>query len=370
MKFMKKNITHLITIICFVVITAGFMLANIITPDGELSRSERRRLLQPPASSLEKLLSGEFFEKYELYFLDQFLLRDPFRGLKAFSTLFLFNQKENNGIYISDGYIIKIEYPLNEQSVINAAKKFNEVYERYLQGMNVYYSVIPDKHYFSPPGKGYLSLDYDKMIELLTGNTNHMSYIDLFHALTLADYYRTDIHWDQEKIIHIADLLLREMGNGARASDITYTRNILQPFRGSYYGQAALNITPDQLVYLTSRMLENAIVFDYETNTESPVYMPEKFANVDPYDVFLSGAKALLTIKNPEVRNGKELIIFRDSYGSSIAPLLVPGYEKITLIDLRYITTGLLGQYVEFSPGQDVLFLLGTQVINNSAMLR
>ncbi len=370
MKFNKNNLTHIVTIACFFVIITGFMLANILTPDNELSRSERRRLLQPPSYTLEKLLSGEFFENYELYFLDQFMLRDRFRGLKTFSSLILFNQKDNNGIYIIDGYIIKIEHPLNERSVVNAAKKFNEVYEKYLQEMNVYYSVIPDKHYFTAPGKGYLAIDYEKMIELLNANTDNMSYIDIFHALTLKDYYRTDIHWDQEKIIHIADLLLREMNNSARASDINYTRNILQPFRGSYYGQAALNISPDYLVYLTSKMLENAVVFDYETGKESKIYMPDKFTNVDPYDVFLSGARALITIHNPDITNGKELIIFRDSYGSSIAPLLVPGYEKITLIDLRYITTDLLGQYVEFSPGKDVLFLLGTQVINNSAMLR
>ncbi|MDD3265443.1 MAG: hypothetical protein PHH02_05960, partial [Dehalococcoidales bacterium] len=61
---------------------------------------------------------------------------------------------------------------------------------------------------------------------------------------------------------------------------------------------------------------------------------------------------------------------FRDSFASSIAPLLLEGYSKITMIDLRYITTDLAGELVEFKAGYDVLFLYGTQVLNNSAMLR
>ena len=98
--------------------------------------------------------------------------------------------------------------------------------------------------------------------------------------------------------------------------------------------------------------------------------MPDMFGGMDSYDVFLSGAKALITIDNPEGDSNKELILFRDSFGSSIAPLLLEGYSKITLVDLRYISTDLLGNYIDFSLNQDVLFLYNTQVINNSYMLK
>ena len=39
-----------------------------------------------------------------------------------------------------------------------------------------------------------------------------------------------------------------------------------------------------------------------------------------------------------ESSNDKELVIFRDSFGSSLSPLLVKYYKKITLIDNRYIS--------------------------------
>ena len=88
--------------------------------------------------------------------------------------------------------------------------------------------------------------------------------------------------------------------------------------------------------------------------------------------MFLSGAAAVLTVTNPnasEAAKGRELILFRDSFGSSIAPLLIDCYETITLVDIRYIASEFLSQYVDFH-GQDVLFLYSTTIINNSAMLK
>ena len=77
----------------------------------------------------------------------------------------------------------------------------------------------------------------------------------------------------------------------------------------------------------------------------------------------------MLTVENPAAGNHRELIVFRDSFGSSLAPLLVPGYSKVTLLDIRYLPTDFLSQAVEFRD-QDVLFLYSTQVLNQSAMLK
>ena len=60
-------------------------------------------------------------------------------------------------------------------------------------------------------------------------------------------------------------------------------------------------------------------------------------------------------------------MLFRDSFGSSIAPLLIENYRKITLIDLRYINSELLSEYVEFN-NQDVLFLYSGVVLNQNIL--
>lgn len=81
--------------------------------------------------------------------------------------------------------------------------------------------------------------------------------------------------------------------------------------------------------------------------------------------MFLGGSKSLLTIENPCASGNRELILFRDSFGSSLAPLLAEGYARVTLVDIRYISPALLSRYVDFH-GKDVLFLYSTSVLNHS----
>lgn len=367
---MNNKIKNIVVVVCFVSILAGFMITNIMKADADFSYSERRKLADLPQFSFHKLFSGDLFEDFEKYSLDQFALRDGFRSLKAIGSYYILRKLDNNGIYVFNGNINKIEYPLNEKSIANAANKLNEVYEKNLQGMKVYYSMIPDKNYFLASKNGYPAIDYKKMTDIMNQQIKNMIYIDLFDSLTIEDYYKTDIHWSQDRIINAANKLLEHMNAGAEVNRSHYVEKELYPFYGSYYGQLALSIRPDKLVYLTNEMLEKAIVYDYETKTESSVYNPDSFTGMDPYDVYLSGAKALITISNPDNTTGRELILFRDSFGSSIAPLLLEGYSKVTLVDLRYISTDLLGKYLEFTDNQDVLFLYNTMILNNSYMLK
>lgn len=366
----RNQIMNIVIIGTFVIILYGALLLNVLVPDIDISYSERRRLLQRPSFSSERLISGDYFKDYEKYSLDQFPFRDEFRSIKAYIRFNIFNQKDNNLIYIVNGNVNKMEYPLNEKAIINAANKLNEVYQKYLQGMNVSYAIIPDKNYFIANKNGYLSMDYDRLLELMDANVNNMNYIDLFSILELEDYYKTDIHWRQESIVKVAKVLLEKMGDKIDTADFQYIQKSLYPFYGSYYGQAALKTTADKLIYLTNEVIDNASVYDHIDKTYSDVYMKDKFGTIDSYDLFLSGAKSILTITNPASTSDKELILFRDSFGSSIAPLLLNEYSKITLVDLRYIATYLLNDYIDFSKGQDVLFIYNTIILNNSYMLK
>ena len=147
------------------------------------------------------------------------------------------------------------------------------------------------------------------------------------------------------------------------------TMTVEGDFYGVYHGQAALPIAPDSLQYLTNDMIGQMKVFDYQNNKEIPVYDKAKIEGDDPYELYVGGPISLATIENLACDKGKHLIIFRDSFGSSIAPLLAQGYEKTTLIDIRYILPSVLGQYVEFQDA-DVLFLYSTPVLNHSDVLK
>jgi hypothetical protein len=115
--------------------------------------------------------------------------------------------------------------------------------------------------------------------------------------------------------------------------------------------------------------LADCKVYNYETGKYGSVYDLPKLSGNDPYDVYLSGAQALLRIENPNAKTDKELVIFRDSIGSAIAPLLVEDYKKITLVDIRYQYPMLLCGGINFE-NSDVLFLYSTSVLNSSETLK
>lgn len=342
------------------------------------SDSERRELAKFPSLTVESVMDGTFMEKFETYTLDQFPFRDSFRRLKAETVFHVLGQKDNNDIYVVDGYASKMEYPLSLPMLDHAAERFRYLHEEYLQEAGeIYLAIVPDKNYFLAEENGYLALDYEELIGYMREKTDYMTYVDLTEYLELEDYYCTDTHWRQEELVDVADQLLMEMGE-LGVSDVESGRTDYSiteldiPFYGVYYGQSALPLEPDTIRYLTNEELAGCKVTCYDTGSpvEIPMYDMEKAEGKDPYEVFLSGTRAVLTVENPAMAgSGRELIVFRDSFGSSLIPLLAKGYEKITVLDIRYVNSSILDQFVEFGD-QDVLFLYSTMLLNNSLALK
>lgn len=348
---------------------AVLALGAWFSPAEEVSEAERRQLAQLPEISVDGILSGDFMAGFEDYSLDQFPLRDTFRRIKSRFHHFVLRQKDNNGIYLAQGHAAKQEYPLNEKSVAHALARFDSLYDEYLTGSKVYMAVVPDKGYYLAQSSGHLAMDYEKLFFLCREGMPWAAHIDLTQALSIDDYYRTDTHWRQERLMGAAGAICDALGVTAPREE-DYTRTPLErPFYGVYYGQAALPMEPDTLYLMESSLLEECRVYDYENGKTGTVYDMAKLESKDLYDVYLSGARSLLSIENPNAATDKELIVFRDSFGSSLVPLLLQDYARVTLIDIRYIQIGLLERFVEFT-GQDVLFLYSTLVLNNSAAIK
>ena len=347
------------------VLTAAVWLA----PAKETSEAERRPLAQMPELTADSLLDGSFMTDFEDYSLDQFPLRDGFRTLKSLFHFYGLNQSDNNGIYLAESHAVKQEYPLNWESVTHAADRFSCLYEKYLTDSAVFMAVIPDKGTYLAEESGQLNLHFGKLNSILMDRIPWASHINLYDSLEAGDYYRTDLHWRQENLLDTAAVVCDALEIPApRQEDYTLTE-VERPFYGVYYGQAALPMEPDTMYLLESDLLSDCQVYDWESGTYTDVYNMEKLTSRDLYDVFLSGSRSLLTIENPNAETDRELILFRDSFGSSLAPLLVQGYAKVTLVDIRYIQIDVLDRFLEFK-GQDVLFLYSVNVLNNSQTIK
>ena len=283
------------------------------------------------------------------------------------------NEEQSNNFYVADGAIYEKTGTVNENAILANTEKINKTYQQYLQNMNVYFTIIPDKTYYL---EDKLDTDFKDVVENVESNLNrNIQYFDISSVLELEDYYKTDMHWKQENLDNVIDVIEKEMKiQNVNYEEPNYEEKILGDFYGTYYKeQKENNIEPDELKYLTNEEIEKSAVYNAETESNEPVYNISKAKETgNLYDAFLSGASAIEIIKNEQSETGKKLILFRDSFGSSIAPLLINEYEEIVLIDLRYVNYTILSNYVNFSDyeNQDVLFLYSSRVINKSGIFR
>ena len=353
------------------VLWLALSLACWLLPEKDISEAERRPLAKLETVTPASILDGSFMDAFTDAAVDQFPLRQTFRSIKSRFHTGILGQKDNNGIYFADGYAVKQEYPLNTESLAHAADRFGWLWGNYLadSGCRAYMAIVPDKGYYLAQEAGQLTLDQQALQTYFREAMPWAEHIDLTDALSRQDYYRTDIHWRQEQLLKAARKLCDAMGTAApEAEDYTVTM-LEKPFYGVYSGQAALPMEADALRILESELLAGSTVYDHETGKTGAVYDMAALESLDLYDVFLSGAKSLLTVENPAGEPGRELVIFRDSFGSSIAPLLLQGYSRVTLVDIRYIQPQILNRFLSFE-GCDVLFLYSTPVLNNSSTIK
>lgn len=344
--------------ITFLIIIFGIFIAFIGIPDEEVSSFERRKLSHFPTN-----FDADFTEKLDDYIVDQFPYRNSFIKLNSLISRNIYGIKDTNNVYIVDDILIDKEAVIKEKEVTGFVTKMNKITSKYLENANVYYSVIPDKAYFLDENK-YLKLDYDKLYKNLEEINGE--YIDVKSILTLDDYYKTDIHWKQENLDKVVNALMSNMGKNYIQA--VYGIKTYSGFAGASYSKAGGVVKKDTLKYLTNNVIENAKVTHLEYGTKK-VYDVQKLSGVDPYDVFLSGATSYIEIENTFSENNEQLVIFRDSFSSSLIPLLLPYYSKITVIDLRYITLDLAASKIDFN-NKDVLMIYSVPIINNSSTLK
>lgn len=363
------------------VILTGF---TWFSPNQVYSFSERSYLDEFPELSVENILEkgdSSFMSEFNSYTLDQFPLRDTFRQLKAMFHLYALNQSDNNDKYIHDGYIAEMAL-LNKEVFQKNLTSIQRIYEKYLkdaEGCNVYMAVIPDKNYYLAGPSNHMSLDYGKLFADVQANAPWATHVSLLDKLELSDFYRTDTHWRQEEILDVAQKLANAMGaEGPKAEDFT-VQKLEDTFYGVYYGQIALPVEGENMYLLRSDVLDNCMVsydgaeavkgvYDWDRSKVELVAKPDGGYNVygDMYEVFLSKESGKIVIENPSATTDKELVVFRDSFGRSLIPLLVQDYAKVTVLDTRWLAGGtyMLQNHIQFE-NQDVLFLYSALVLNS-----
>ena len=357
---MNNKVKNIVLSIIFITFLFTFMIVNIVKKDDDISYSERRKLQKMPKITYDSVINGTYFNTLDKYTTDQFILRDNFRKIKI--DIDLLTKNNYNKLYLYKDYIIEETYPLNKESVINVTNKINNIKRTYLnETNNIYYSIVPDKNYFVNDDN--LKIDYDELKNIMNSNLD-IKYIDIFNELSLEDYYKTDTHWREERLFKVVNKLSKEMNFNI---DNNYSFKRISDFNGTYSSRIVKEDIKDEIYILDN--VNDMNVYNYETNGYEKVYDLTKLNSFDKYNVYLSGSVSLLKIESVNTSSNKELIVFRDSYGSSLIPLMMNGYKSITVVDIRYISSSMLSNYIDFN-NKDILFLYSTLLINDSFTLK
>ena len=373
-----RNIVSTVAVSLFIGVFAVLCVMKLFSPS-DYSEVEKRPLAQLPTDvTAEQLLANKDYKdpvtgvdkkapikQFEDFTVDQFPLREFFRNIKVNFVLNVLGIKENNGYAEEGGSIAEIETEFVAENVEHQLSRIEYIYEKYLieSDGEVYFCLIPDKTYFFGRDYGYPTRDYDALKAKLENRFPDMKKIEIFDELTLEDYYKTDWHWAQHKLLGVQGALAEGLGITVSGE---YVENVLSDFRGGYTDMSALYPSAEELIYLTNDVLDNCTVYDYETNKTTGLYNFELYESKVQYDFFLSGSKSLLRIDNPAATETREIVIFRDSFGANIIPLLAEGYSSIYVVDIRYIMPDVVPKVIGDFEGRDVLFLYSATVLGQN----
>lgn len=384
---MENKTRNIVVTSVFIAFIAFFVTLCTITHFNPKAYSfvEKRDLAQFPTNiTLSALLNnkttvdtatGETVKspigQFEDYTVDQFPFREFFRSLKANFAMKVLGMNENNGYAVKEDSIVVVKpsYTESELKALSAhVGRIQFIYDTFLAGGkgDVYVSIVPDKNYYFGSQYGYPTPDYEALVNEVKGTLDEMEYIDLFGSLELGDYYKTDWHWDQSKLGDVIATLSEAMGFEVSGK---YTYNELDGFKGGYYDQSALYPGLETLTYLTNDVIDSCTVYSYVTGETTGFYYHDIFHNTEKYptkvdyDFFMNGRCGVQRIDNPKATNDKTLVVFRDSYGANLLPLMAEGYKTIYSIDMRdTMPLALGGLGIDFE-NSDVLFIHSTTVL-------
>ena len=316
--------------------------ANLVKKDQSFSEQENRMLATRPVFSLDKLEDGRFTTEYETYVNDQFVFRDFWVRLKSQIDVWL-GKRESNGVYLcKDNYLIQQFTTPDEENLSQTIEEMQRFSNRYPE-LKQYALIAPtaENIYQDKLPKNAPVVDQNPYLDRLNNELSSSSIltIDVRDAFLTSKedlYYHTDHHWTTDGSFVAFQTAAATMG--IDTSSMQYTQSIVSnDFQGTL--SSTSGFLPDQRdsieVYQPSTQPTYVVNYVEEEEKTASVYDAEKLETKDAYAVFFGGNHSVVDIQTT-VRNGRKLLVLKDSYANSFVPFLIPYYEEIVMVDPRY----------------------------------
>lgn len=151
-------------------------------------------------------------------------------------------------------------------------------------------------------------------------------------------YSRTDHHWQPIGAYYAAEAFAKTaMVDFAPLS--SYEEKKKTGFVGTLYGfsgEAQLEQNPDDFIYYLPQNQYTTYNYDrYLQNKTNGLLIHEYASGTNTYSMFLGDDKHVVQV-DTDVKNGRTLVVFKDSFGNALIPFLTGSFEHIYVVDYRY----------------------------------
>lgn len=358
-----KRISNILFIIIFILLIILVPLSIILINDKEFSENENRYLSGKPKISINDILTGKYFENFEKYIDDQFVFRDKLYEIKIQFQLLVGN-KDINGVYFAkDNYLIekKLENEVDKEKLQDNINRINN-FSKANKDKKIQIMIIPTASLILKEKlpKNAAKYNQNNVLDMIKNNIENATFIDVRDQLLLHKneyiYYKTDHHWTTLGSYYAYQEWCKHNQINTNIND--YSREtVTTEFKGSLYSKVLnKNVENDKIeVFKPIKELNYKISYNFNKTITSSVYDFDKLNTRDKYQVFLGGNHPELKISTSN-KNGKNLLIVKDSYANSFVPFLLSNYENICVVDMRYFKNN-LKEYIKENKISEVLIL-------------
>lgn len=235
--------------------------------------------------------------------------------------------------------------------------------------VNVYSMVVPTPCSFYTPD------EFKKLIGSEKDNIEHINAylagvtpVDAYGALMPHKdeyiYMRTDHHWSALGAFYAAE----EFAATARvpfAPMSEYDKVVREGYVGTMYGYSGditIKNNPEDFFFYQPHANITTTYYNRSLGAERKgnllMNIDTLGAPVNWYLVYLGGDDRVTHVET-EVKNGRKLVVFKDSYGNALIPWLTSSFEDIYVVDIRYFKTNAV-KYIKNVGATDVLFAMNT----------
>lgn len=350
--------------VIFMVLLLGLAGKEALSHQRTYSPVEKRELQTRPEISITKVLDGRFQRKYESYLRDQFPGRDHWVSFQTDMELFM-GKNEIHNVYIGKNHYLLEHYTEKEfdpQQISKNLQALEKFVGKAKQNADVHVMMVPTKSWvlreklpaFAPHYKEQKF--YDALQQKLEKEDVLISVEPVLDAHKEEEiYYRTDHHWTTLGAWYAYEQYTKAVGGDfQRAQGKKKFRCISKDFYGTTYAKINYARQADKIeIYEPADKLR--VVYNMGEKKTKTLYDFSFLKTADQYSVFTGGNQAVLEITGG-IKNGKTLLLIKDSFANSILPFLAEDYEKLVVVDLRQLNVSGDRLLEMFSP-TDILIL-------------